>query len=67
VCSSDLPDAYARMCQLRPNLPALFATGYSAEAARMSALVAAGAAILQKPYSSASLGAKIREILDLRG
>jgi CheY-like chemotaxis protein len=58
------PDAYTRMAAAKPGLPVLFTTGYSAQAASLDALVENGAAILQKPYSSAHLGRKVREILD---
>ncbi|MFY9584380.1 MAG: PAS domain S-box protein [Candidatus Acidiferrales bacterium] len=58
------PEAYTRMAAAKPGLPVLFTTGYSAEAASLSALVENGAAILQKPYSSAHLGRKVREVLD---
>ena len=58
------PDAYTRMAAAKPGLPVLFTTGYSAQAASLDALVKNGAAILQKPYSSAHLGRKVREVLD---
>jgi two-component system, cell cycle sensor histidine kinase and response regulator CckA len=58
------PDAYTRMAAAKPGLPVLFTTGYSAQAASLDVLVENGAAILQKPYSSAHLGRKVREILD---
>jgi PAS domain S-box-containing protein len=61
------PDAYARICALRPQVRALFTTGYSAESARLDKLVETGAAILQKPYSPSVLAGRVREILDRGG
>ena len=57
------PDAYLKMCALKPNLPVLFTTGYSAEAASLQALVEKGAGVLQKPYTPTLLGRRVREIL----
>ncbi len=58
------PEAYARMAAEKAGLPVLFVTGYSAEAASLSAMLEKGAAVLQKPYRPAHLGRKVREILD---
>ena len=58
------PDALARMRNRNPDLPVLFTTGYSAELIRLEGLARHGAEILQKPYLSAVLGRKVREILD---
>ena len=57
-------EAYARMSAGRPGLPVLFTTGYSSEPASLDALVRHGVAILQKPYHTAHLGQKVREVLD---
>jgi two-component system, cell cycle sensor histidine kinase and response regulator CckA len=57
------PDAYLKMCALKPNLPVLFTTGYIAEAASLQALVEKGAGVLQKPYTPTLLGRRVREIL----
>jgi CheY-like chemotaxis protein len=58
------PDALAMMRKLKPGLPALFTTGYSTELTHLELLTRQGAEILQKPYSSASLGRRVRQILD---
>ncbi len=57
------PDAYLKMCALKPNLPVLFTTGYIAEAASLQALVEKGAGVLLKPYTPTLLGRRVREIL----
>jgi signal transduction histidine kinase len=58
------PDAYAEMCAIRPGLGAVFATGYTAEAASLSSLVANGASVLQKPYTATSLSKAVRKALE---
>jgi PAS domain S-box-containing protein len=59
------PEAYTRMCAIRPDLPVIFSTGYSAESAPLlGALAEKGVPILQKPYSPRILGRKIRDLLD---
>ncbi len=60
------PDAYAEMCTLRPGLGVVFATGYTAEAASLTSLVAKGASVLQKPYTATSLSKAIRHVLESR-
>ena len=61
------PDAYLKMCSLRPELPVLFTTGYSAETAFLGALLEKGGTVLQKPYSPTLLGRRVREVLDHAG
>jgi len=58
------PEAYARMCALKPDVSVVFATGYTAEAAQLNSMLEKGAAVLQKPYSPDSLARKVRDILD---
>jgi CheY-like chemotaxis protein len=58
------PDAYAEMCTIRPGLGVVFATGYTAEAASLTSLVAKGASVLQKPYTATSLSKAIRQALE---
>src|SRR6266852_6381330 len=58
------PDAYAEMCTIRPGLAVVFATGYTAEAASLTSLVAKGASVLQKPYTATSLSKAIRHVLE---
>jgi two-component system, cell cycle sensor histidine kinase and response regulator CckA len=58
------PDAYARMSGEKPGVPAIFATGYSAEMARLGQMEAKGVPVLQKPYTPRELARKVRETLD---
>jgi len=58
------PKAYVQMSARKPGLPAIFTTGYSAEMGMLSSMLERGAVILQKPYNPASLGRKVREVLD---
>jgi CheY-like chemotaxis protein len=58
------PDALEKMRARKPALPALFATGYSTELTRLELLRRLGAEILQKPFGVATLGHRVREILD---
>lgn len=58
------PDAYTRMCAVKPDVSVIFSTGYTAEAAQLNSLLEKGVAVLQKPYSSDSLVRKVREVLD---
>jgi two-component system cell cycle sensor histidine kinase/response regulator CckA len=58
------PDAYLRMCDVKPGLPVIFTSGYSAEMHSLSAVLEQGVATLQKPYSPSLLGRKVREVLD---
>ncbi len=55
---------YVHMCAVKPEVPAIFTTGYSTEAAALSELVEKGVAVLPKPYTPAQLGRKVREALD---
>jgi two-component system cell cycle sensor histidine kinase/response regulator CckA len=58
------PDAYAEMCNVRPGLGVVFATGYTAEAASLTSLVAKGACVIQKPFTATSLSRAIRQVLE---
>jgi PAS domain S-box-containing protein len=49
---------------VRPNLEVLFMTGYSRNAIVHSGRLDQGVQLIQKPFSQASLAAKIRSILD---
>jgi signal transduction histidine kinase len=57
------PEAYARICAVRPDVPVVFTTGYSAEEA-LGAVAERRLAVLQKPYGRKSLGQTIRMVLD---
>ena len=58
------PGAYARMCAVKPRLPVIFTTGGSAQIALPGGMMEKGAAVLEKPYSTETLGRKVRELLD---
>lgn len=60
-------EAYARMCAAKPELAVLFTTGYRAEAASLRATTEKGTEVLEKPYSPAVLGHRVREVLDRAG
>ena len=61
------PGAYARMCAVKPHLPVIFTTGGSAQIALPGRMMEQGAAVLEKPYSTETLGRKVRELLDCAG
>ena len=60
------PEAYALMEVLRPGLPVVFTSGYTAETPAFTDVVKRGIPILPKPYSSSQLARKVREALDRR-
>jgi PAS domain S-box-containing protein len=59
-------DALSRMRALRPDLRALFVTGYDDDAGREfgASVLLPGTTLLQKPYRVDILGSRVREILD---
>ncbi|HTX15573.1 MAG TPA: response regulator [Candidatus Baltobacteraceae bacterium] len=60
------PEAYVRISEEKPDLPVVFATGYSADSALLQYVQDKGLPLLQKPYSSRALARKVREALDRR-
>jgi len=58
------PALYQKLMAIKPQLCVIFTTGYMGEIASLEPLLANGATLLQKPYSPASLGRKVREMLD---
>lgn len=60
------PEVYVRIRQVRPDLPAIFATGYSPDFALLQKVQQEGWPVIQKPYSSRTLARKVRETLDQR-
>ena len=58
------PEVYARLQKQRPDLPVIFATGYSADLGLLQSVMERGLPVLQKPYSPRDLGRKVREALD---
>ena len=57
-------EVYARIRELRPDIPVIFATGYSPEIAQLQRVQQEGLPVLQKPYSPRDLARKVRETLD---
>jgi PAS domain S-box-containing protein len=53
-----------RVAAMKPGVKVLFVSGYTDDAVVRHGIVEAEAAFLQKPYSSASLAQKAREVLD---
>jgi len=57
-------DAFEEMRALKPNLRAIFTTGYSAEADALQIATRKGVSVLQKPYGSKDFARTIRSVLD---
>jgi len=57
-------EVHSRICAEKPELPVIFATGYSGAGALAKKLESAAYPVLQKPYSRSELSRKIRETLD---
>lgn len=60
------PEVYARICEEKPGLAVVFATGYSPDIALLQKVQEKGLPVLQKPYSPRDLARKVRETLDRR-
>jgi len=60
------PEVFARIRQMRPDLPAIFVTGYSPDTVPIQNVKKDGWPVLQKPYTSRVLGRAVRETLDQR-
>jgi two-component system, cell cycle sensor histidine kinase and response regulator CckA len=58
------PEVYARISMKKPDIPVIFATGYSADLAMLNRVQTHGLPVLQKPYAPRALARKVREILD---
>lgn len=56
--------AYKEIKKIRPDIKALFLSGYTADAAHVQNLVAEGMAFIQKPVSPMDFLKKVREVLD---
>ncbi len=50
----------------RPDLPVIFATGYSADSSLLRQVEERGLPVIQKPYSPRDLARKVYEVLDSR-
>jgi two-component system, cell cycle sensor histidine kinase and response regulator CckA len=60
------PEIYNHISAARPDLPVVFATGYSADFAMLHKIQRHGLPVLQKPYTARDLARKVREALDCR-
>jgi two-component system cell cycle sensor histidine kinase/response regulator CckA len=58
------PEVYARICEEKPDVPVIFATGYTADIDRLQEMKIRGLPVLQKPYSPRDLARKVRDALD---
>jgi len=57
-------EAYEEIKKIKPDIPVLFASGYSPDMLRVKALIDDDAALVYKPISPNSLLKKVREVLD---
>jgi two-component system cell cycle sensor histidine kinase/response regulator CckA len=60
------PKAYARICTLKPEVPIIFATGYSPDIELLQEAQQQGLTVMQKPYVPRDLARRVREALDLQ-
>jgi two-component system cell cycle sensor histidine kinase/response regulator CckA len=58
------PETYEAIKAIKPDVPVVFATGYSSETAALTEMVERGIAVIQKPYSPRLLCRRVREALD---
>ena len=54
----------ANLKTLHPKLKALFMSGYTADVIAHHSVLEEGTHFIQKPFSSAQLGLKVREVLE---
>jgi DNA-binding NarL/FixJ family response regulator len=57
-------DAYDEIRKVKPDVPVLFASGYSPDMIQQKSLIEENAALIYKPMSPQSLLKKVREALD---
>jgi two-component system cell cycle sensor histidine kinase/response regulator CckA len=60
------PHVYSLVSEIKPGVPVIFATGYSADIASLQQARQQGLPMLSKPYSPRNLARKIRDTLDQR-
>jgi two-component system cell cycle sensor histidine kinase/response regulator CckA len=58
------PEAFARICAEKQDVPVIFATGYSPEMELLHSAQELGLTVLQKPYVPRELARRVRETLD---
>jgi two-component system cell cycle sensor histidine kinase/response regulator CckA len=59
-------EVFARIRRESPELPVIFATGYSPDTSQLDVVRDAGLPILHKPYSPRDLAQRVRDVLDRR-
>jgi len=57
-------DAYTRICEITPDIPVLFASGFNRNAIHTNFVLHEGITLLSKPYSSNELLSAVRKVLD---
>ena len=60
-------ETYERIAALRPGIPVLFCSGYSADFLQPGFALGPGRQLIQKPYSQDEISRRIRELLDAAG
>ena len=60
------PKAYDTISRIKPYVPVIFATGYSADISLLQQAQHQGLTVLQKPYGPRDLARRIRDTLDLQ-
>ena len=58
------PDLVTQLVERRPGLKVIYMSGYTDEAIVQHGVLKPGIAFLHKPFTSTTLGRKIREVLD---
>src|SRR6058998_758430 len=56
-----------QLAQLRPDMKALFASGYAANAIALHGILESGIAYLPKPFPPEALARRVRDVLDAPG
>ena len=55
---------YDEMLLIRPDIKAIFFSGYTEDILKQSGMIEEGVTFLTKPFLSAKLASKVREVLD---
>lgn len=57
-------EAAERMRRIRPELPVIFTTGYSADHEALTTVIENGGTVVEKPFDPKKLARRVRELLD---